>query len=307
MADRQAGPGHDRRPIDAAAVEAALRRTAQAAEPPWLHGEVARRMGERLALIRLKPQVLVDWWAHAGQGAAVLAAAYPQARRLIVEPTAALRERSRADIRRPWWAAWRGPPPAEVLDGEPPPGSAQLVWSNMALHAAADPPSWLAAWQRALAADGFVMFSCFGPDTARELRAPYRRRGWGPPGADFVDMHDIGDMMVRAGFADPVMDQEVLTLNWASPEAALAELRSLGGNAAPGRAPGLRTPRWQRRLHDELRALARSDGGRLSMTFEIVFGHAFKAAPRLPRPDTTTVSLDEMRALARSPRSPTGG
>ncbi len=115
-------------------------------------------------------------------------------------------------------------------------------------------------------------------------------------------MHDIGDMLVRAGFADPVMDQELLTLNWPMPEAALAELRTLGGNAAPDRAPGLRTPRWRQQLDDDLRSLA-DDGGRLSLTFEVVFGHAFKAVPRQPGPAETTVSLDEMRALARSPRS----
>ncbi len=307
MADRQSDPGRAVRPIDEAAVAAALRRMARATEPPWLHGEVARRMGERLALIRLKPQVLVDWCAHTGRGAAVLAAAYPRARRLIVEPVAALRERSRLDARRPWWAAWRGAVQSvEVLDGEAPPGIAQLVWSNMALHAAIDPPAVLTAWQHMLAADGFVMFSCFGPDTVRELRALYRQRGWGRCGADFVDMHDIGDMLVRAGFADPVMDQELLTLNWPTPEAALAELRTLGGNAAPDRAPGLRTPRWRQQLDDDLRSLA-DDGGRLSLTFEVVFGHAFKAVPRQPGPAETTVSLDEMRALARSPRSAAGG
>ena len=155
----------------------------------------------------------------------------------------------------------------------------------MALHAAADPPSLLAAWQRALADDGFVMFSCFGPDTVRELRALYRRRGWGPPGADFVDMHDIGDMLVRAGFADPVMDQEVLTLTWATPEAALAELRSARRQcrARPRARPAHAALATSSCMTTCVRWRPR-DGGRLSMTFEIVYGHAFKAAPRLPRP-----------------------
>ena len=298
-------PGRAGRQIDAAAVDAALRRLARAPEPPWLHGEVARRMGERLALIRRKPATLIDWWAHTGCSAAVLEAAYPQARRLIVEPTEALRERSRADARRPWWTAWRGAGRrVEVLDGEPAPNSAQLVWSNMALHAAADPPRVLAAWQRALAADGFAMFSCLGPDSARELRPLYRRLGWGPPGIDFVDMHDLGDMLVHAGFADPVMDQERLTLHWPTPQAALAELRGLGGNASPRRAAGLRTPRWRDRLLGELGGLAAADG-RLSMTFEIVYGHAFKAPPR-PTACKITVTLDEMRALVRAPRAAPG-
>ena len=188
-----------------------------------------------------------------------------------------------------------------MLYGEPAAASAQLVWSNMALHAVADPPALLGAWQRTLVDGGFAMFSCLGPDTVRELRSIYRARGWGPPGIDFVDMHDIGDMMVHAGFADPVMDQEQLTLTWETPQAALAELRGLGCNASPRRAPGLRTPRWRERLHAELRASAAA-GGRLSMTFEIVYGHAFKAARRAESGAETRVSLDEMRSLARSPR-----
>jgi malonyl-CoA O-methyltransferase len=114
-------------------------------------------------------------------------------------------------------------------------------------------------------------------------------------------MHDLGDMLVRAGFADPVMDQEVLTLTWADPQALLAELRGLGGNAAPERFAGMRTPRWKQSLERELRSLAGPDG-RLRLSFEVAYGHAFKAAPRLQAGAPTTVSLDDMRALVRSGR-----
>jgi malonyl-CoA O-methyltransferase len=188
-----------------------------------------------------------------------------------------------------------------VLEQGNVPGGAQLVWANMMLHAQADPPALMARWQQALAADGFVMLSCFGPDTARELRELYRRLGWPPPTLAFVDMHDIGDMLVHAGFADPVMDQETLTLSWATPQALLAELRALGGNVSPDRFAGLRTPRWKRRLENELRSLSGPDG-RLSMRFEIAYGHAFKALPRVQRDQPTTVSLEDMRSLVRSPR-----
>ena len=290
------------RQIDPVAVDAALRRLARRAEPPWLHGEGARRMAARLAVIRLQPAVLVDWWGRTGASAEILAVAYPKARRLVVEPNEALRQASTTAARQPWWAAWRGAARrTEVLDGEPAAGTAQLLWSNMALHAAADPPALLVRWQAALEAGGFAMFSCFGPDTVRELRALYRRLGWAPAGAEFVDMHDLGDMLVHAGFADPVMDQETLTLTWATPEALLAELRGLGGNVATERRPGLCTPRWRERLLGELCTLASADG-RLALSFEIVYGHAFKAVPRSPGV-ATTVSLDDMRALVRSPRA----
>jgi len=160
----------------------------------------------------------------------------------------------------------------------------------------------MAQWQRALAVDGFLMFSCLGPDTLKELRSLYRRLGWSAPTQAFIDMHDIGDMLVHAGFADPVMDQEVIRLTWADAPSMLAELRTLGGNASPQRFAGLRTPRWQARLVEELQSLKGADG-RLALSFELVYGHAFKAAPRPKLAGETSVSLDDMRAMMRSPRT----
>jgi malonyl-CoA O-methyltransferase len=171
----------------------------------------------------------------------------------------------------------------------------------MMLHAVADPPALFERWQQALRIDGFVMFSCLGPGTLRELRAVYDRLGWGPPTQGFIDMHDLGDMLVHSGFADPVMDQEVLSLRWDSPQAVLTELRGLGGNAAPRRLAGLRTPRWRERLLAELEGL-RGPDGKIALSFEVAYGHAFKAAPRVRPGEQTTVSLDDMRAMVRSTR-----
>jgi malonyl-CoA O-methyltransferase len=262
-------------------------------------------MAQRLAVIRLQPDAVVEWWGHTGGSAAVLANTYPRARRIVVEPSDALAERSRAALRAPWWSVQRWRDAAEVRRDDPPPGSAQLVWANMMLHAVADPPALLARWQRQLAVGGFAMFSCFGPDTLRELRELYRQLGWPPPAPEFVDMHDLGDMLVGAGFADPVMDQETLALTWGDPQALLTELRSLGCNASPARGTGLRTPRWRRRLVDALASLTGPDG-RLRLSFEIVYGHAFKAAPRPPVKSETLVALDDLRLLARARRGSAG-
>ena len=260
-------------------------------------------MAERLAIVRLQPATVIDWWSHLGAGAALLERAYPDARRIAVEPNAALVERSTGTARKPWWSAqrWTGVAAQVLADTDPLPAGAQLVWANMMLHAVSDPPALFERWQRVLAPDGFVLFSCLGPGTLRELRDLYRRLGWPVPTPTFVDMHDLGDMLVQAGFADPVMDQEVITLQWKDPRALLAELRSLGGNAAPGRHPGLRTPRWRERLARELGALAGADG-RPALSFEVAYGHAFRAAPRARPGEATTVSLDEMRAMVRSGR-----
>ncbi len=290
------------RAIDEVAVASVLGRMARHTQAPWLHAEVARRMAERLRVVRLQPTTVVDWWAHTGASGDLLHTVYPKARRVVVEPSDALRQLSRDAARRPWWSARRFRAGAvDVCAGEPDAGAAQLLWANMVLHAVADPPALMARWQRALGTDGFVMFSCFGPDTLRELHALYRRQGWPAPGAPFVDMHDLGDMLIEAGFADPVMDQEHLTLTWDSPQALLAELRQLGGNASPQRFAGLRTPRWRARLHDALASLGTSDG-RLGLSFEIVYGHAFKAAPRVRTGEPTTVSVQDMRAMLRAAR-----
>jgi malonyl-CoA O-methyltransferase len=290
---------HARR-LDPTAVRAALRRLARAPQAPWLHEEVARRMAEKLSLILLEPAQVIDWWSGLGAGAALLEQAYPKARQLRVEPDALWAERARAP-QRPWWhaARWSGGAREVVLDSQPIAPGAGLVWANMMLHAVVDPVALIERWHTLLHVDGFVMFSCLGPGTLRELRALYARLGWPAPTPGFVDMHDLGDMLVHAGFADPVMDQETLTLRWPNPTSLLAELRGLGGNTAPDRAPGLRTPRWRARLERELASLAAPDGS-IGLSFEVAYGHAFKAAPRLRAGEATTVSLDDMRAMVRA-------
>ena len=289
------------RRLDPTAVRAALRRLAGAPQPPWLHGEVARRMAEKLEIVLLKPQRVIDWWSALGASAGLLERAYPKAQQLRVEPDAVWAARSRAQARRPWWAAarWTGSGLDVAIETDELAPGAGLIWANMMLHAVVDPIALIERWHGLLRVDGFVMFSCLGPGTLRELRALYTRLGWPMPTPGFVDMHDLGDMLVQAGFADPVMDQETLTLRWANPRALLVELRSLGGNTAPDRMPGLRTPRWRVALERELESLAAPDGT-LGLSFEVAYGHAFKAAPRLRPGEATTVSLDDMRAMLHS-------
>lgn len=286
-----------RRDIDEVALARTLARLA-AAPPPWLHGEIARRMAERLPVILRSPASVLQWWGHLGASDDVLARAYPRARRVAVEPAAGVAQASRRG--EPWWSPrrWRVAAPAPIAEAEVPPGGAQLLWSNMTLHGVADPAALFARWRRALADDGFLMFSTLGPGTLAELRTLYREAGWPAPAAELVDMHDLGDMLVAAGFADPVMDQERLQLTWPDADAALAELRTLGANIDPRRAAGLRTPRWRQRLRDALHA-RRDEQGRVVLGFEVVYGHAFNAPPRPRVAAHTEVALGDFRAMAR--------
>jgi malonyl-CoA O-methyltransferase len=206
----------------------------------------------------------------------------------------------------PWWTTFRqllpGGSPALRFDA-PEAGSLNMLWANMALHESADPLALLAQWHRLLAVDGFVMFSCLGPDTAREVREIYEALGWPPAGHQLTDMHDWGDMLVQTGFAEPVMDMERITLTYETPARLLHELRELGRNFHPGRFGALRGRQWQARLEHLLsERLPRGPDGRLQLTFELIYGHAFKARPKVKVSALSAVSVQDMRSMLQDPR-----
>jgi malonyl-CoA O-methyltransferase len=114
-------------------------------------------------------------------------------------------------------------------------------------------------------------------------------------------MHDWGDMLVQAGFAEPVMDMERITLTYASPDSLLTDLRAMGRNLHVHRFAGLRGKRWRAQLDAALLTLAQAQpGGRLSLGFEIVYGHALKPKPRMKMAAQTQIDLAQMRHMLRS-------
>jgi malonyl-CoA O-methyltransferase len=236
------------------------------AQSPWLHEEVGRRMEDRLQWIRLAPAAWADWQPVRGglQAHSLVELRYPKAESFVIEHQARAQAAAQK-MARPWWRRLAAP---ALHQGVAPDGGVQMLWANMCLHMAAQPQELIAQWHRALAVDGFLMFSCLGPDTLRELRAVYRALGWATPAHEFTDMHDWGDMLVHAGFAEPVMDMERITLTWQTPARMLEELRGLGANLHRARHAALRGRAWRERLDEELtRALAGPDG-RLALTFE---------------------------------------
>jgi malonyl-CoA O-methyltransferase len=263
-------------------------------------------MEERLEWIRLAPSAWAHWEPLRG-GLGVqpaLERRYAQAQAFLVEPVARRAPAAHEALPSPWWQRWVGPRRRHVIGLDD--GGVQMLWANMALHFVPEPSALIAQWHRALAVDGFLMFSCFGPDTLRELRALYAALGWPPPAPEFTDMHDWGDMLVAGGFAEPVMDMERITLTWATPAQLLAELRELGANLHPARFAALRGRTWRARLEAELAQRLAGPDDRLALTFEIVYGHAVKPAPRPRVKDQTAVSLQDMRVLLQGGRR-TGG
>ena len=275
------------------------------ARPPWLHEEVGRRMQDRLQWIRLQPSAWADWEPVRGglESGSLVARRYPKSERFVAEASAGRAQVAMKTIAKPWWQRLGGP---STHFGPVPEGAVQMLWANMALHMAADPQALIAHWNRSLATGGFLMFSCLGPDSLRELRALYQALGWPPPAHEFTDMHDWGDMLVGAGFAEPVMDMERITLTWESPARLLQELAELGSNLHPARFGALRGRAWHARLERALADSLRDAQGRLALTFEIVYGHAQKPPPRIKVSAQSAVSLRDMRALLHADKPPRG-
>ena len=274
---------------------------------PWLHEEVARRMTDRLQWIKQQPTAWAHWQPVRGglEAHGALLDRFAGAACYVVESRPELAQQAIASNAKPWWSPARWKAPTQHA-APPPDGGVQLVWANMVLHMVSDPQALIAQWHRAISTDGFLMFSCLGPDTVRELRGIYQSLGWPPSGHAFTDMHDWGDMLVHAGFAEPVMDMERIRLTYATPERLLADLRELGRNLHPERFAALRARGWRDRLYSSLteRLADAADQGRLPLTFEIIYGHAFKPAPRVKLSAQSAVSLRDMREMLH--RGPPG-
>ena len=279
-------------------------------ETPWLHEEIGRRMEDRLQWIRLQPKTWVDW-APVNGGLAThsaVRARYPKANCLAIETSELRLQKAKVALTNPWWAVWKRQlvSVADLANGLQQQESADMVWANMALHTAVAPQSLLKAWHSLLATDGFLMFSSLGPDTLRELQPIYQDMGWGDPSHAFTDMHDWGDMLVQAGFAEPVMDMERITLTYATPSDLLKDLRLLGRNLHHQRYQNLRGRGWKRALDNALLTLAKPDQEeRLVLTVEVIYGHALKPLPKVRLAEQSSVTLAQMKSMLGRPSGKT--
>lgn len=291
--DEAAVPG-----LDAVAARRWLSRPRETS--PWLHEEIATRMMDRLQWFREPPARWMHWEPALGglQAHRQLVQRLPQAQAFLfsqAQPGPA----DRGTVSRLWKGLFGAR--REALAG--PDARVQMVWANMFLHHVPTPQALLRHWQDRIETGGFLMFSCLGPDSLRELRAVYAGQGWPAATHRFTDMHDWGDMLVQAGFAEPVMDMERLTLTYSSATALIDELRGLGRNLSSERFAALRGRRWRAQLEQAIeRDGARDAQGRLKLTFEIIYGHAFKSLPRASRTGEQSVPLDDMRAMLRQRR-----
>jgi len=243
-----------------------------------LQREVCSRMLERLEMIKLQPKRLLDVGSGTGWGTRQLGERYPQADIVALDIAIGMLQQARGTSS--WWQKLFSGSKQRFLCADVealplPAQSVEMVWSNLAVQWCNDLPATFVELGRVIKPDGLVMFSTFGPDTLKELRTAFD----GVDGYNhlnrFADMHDIGDMLVAAGFASPVMEMEAITLTYDDVKAVMRDLRSIGAhNATVGRARGMMGKAKWARIVQQYETL-RCDG-KLPATFEVIYGHAWK-------------------------------
>lgn len=288
-------------PLDPAHVILQFARRAPLDKAQFLYGEIAQRMLQRLSYIKLQPKAILDAGCGAGHALEPLRARYENIDYTGVDAcpplvqTALERYTSRPSL----WQKLRNKPTqaprfivADMADTGLPPESHDMVWSNMALHWHPRPHDVLAEWRRLLHTGGLAMFSCLGPGSLQGLRNALAEADIQTVVPQFVDMHDFGDLLLEQGFADPVMDQETLTLTYRSADKLLDDLRVLGGNPSIGRTPGLPGRQWRKRLIEALEKQRHMDGT-IHLGLEVAYGHAWRAASRKVEGETR-ISIDSI-------------
>lgn len=291
--------------LDRRAARLAFDRAASRGAESFIAREIEQRMAERLDYIRHAPARILEAGCGTGHGVAMLRAKYPKAEIIALDQSSVMLATARAP--RSLAARLRalaGGAEVRLVQGDLAasalrPASCDMLWCNLALAWSDDVPATVRGWGAVLASGALAMFSTFGPDTLRELAGAFRAADAAPHVHPFVDMHDIGDMLVAAGFAEPVIDMETITLTYASPDRLLAELRAAGYvNVHAGRRRALAGPAGWRRMIAAYEALARD--GRVPATFEVVYAHAWKAAPRTASDGRVIVRFDAVGTRRKS-------
>lgn len=258
--------------LDPRAVRRAFDRAAETFDAAAVvHAEIRTRLLERLDVVRLEPSLIVDLGAGTGHGSRALQDRYPRSQVLAVDLSTRMLIEARRQQR---WLRRFQRAAADAARLPLRDGSVDMVFSNLMLQWCNDPDAIFRETRRVLRPGALLTFASLGPDSLRELR-----RAWADVDAHvhvhrFIDMHDLGDALMRAGFAEPVMDTERLTITYRTVEAFRRELRDSGSrNLASGRRRVLTGKEVGKRFVQGIEA-ARVDGV-FPVTLEIVYGHAW--------------------------------
>lgn len=278
-----------------------------------LQRTIEERLLERLELVLVEPGRVLDLGTGTGTALGALRDRYPKADLVGIDLAPGMLEQARrrwqhAGLMDRLKRAVRQPPRFLAADMQKLPlgaSRADLVFSNLALQWSPDLDQAFAELRRVISPGGLLTFTTFGPDTLHELRASWAAVDQASHVNAFMDMHDIGDALVRAGFENPVMDVEHVTVTYADPFELMRDLKALGAhNVTAGR---LRHVTGRRRMEALARAYEayRRDDGRIPATYEVIYGHGWRpeGAETVPgRAGAAAVSVDQLRAGLRRRR-----
>ncbi len=264
-----------------------------------LQDEVQQRLLERLDDLPLEPQRVLDVGAGTGRGTAALRKRYARAQTIALDIALPMLHAARKHH------TWLRPFARVCADAEALPfadASIDLVHSNLCLQWCDDLDAAFDGFRRVLRPRGLVVFSTFGPDTLHELRRAYAEVDAASHVSRFLDIHQIGDSLLAAGFRDPVLERETFTLTYADALTLMRELRAIGAtHADPARARGLA---GKQHLKDVIAAYEgfREDG-RLPATYEVVYAIARAPEPGQPRRSRdgaiASIPIDSLRGSRR--------
>ncbi len=274
--------------IDKGRVRASFNRAANTYDAAAvLQKRVREEMLSRLDLVKIKPKAILDAGCGTGHGSFALQKRFSNAN--IISLDLAFNMLQQTKLQRPWLQKCLQKMLhqqhllcADIENLPIASNSMGLVWSNLAIQWCNDLDGAFSELARVLQPEGLLMFSTFGPDTLKELRAATTNGHTHV--SRFIDMHDIGDALVRAGFSTPVLDVEHYTLTYDDVKSVMTDLKSIGAhNATAGRARGLQGRSFLQNLvqnYEQFRV-----AGKLPATFEVVYGHAWKAESKLQLDD----------------------
>ena len=262
-----------------------------------LQARVRGELLERLELVRTSPHVILDLGCGTGHAARELKRRYRRATVIALDiAPGMLREAGRrsglfARFRRVCGDALRLPLRTASVD---------LLFSNLMLQWCDELDAVLAEMRRVLKPEGFLSFSSFGPDTLRELRAAWSAVDSAHHVHRFLDMHDVGDALARAGLTEPVLDVERLELTYPDVRALVRDLKCIGAhNAALTRRRGLTGKGAWQAMTAAYETFRR--GGTLPASYEVIYGAAWGAAGAPAASGEVRIAVD---AIRRPPRSP---
>ena len=255
-----------------------------------LQREIGGRMLERLDYIRLQPKMILDAGAGTGEASAALMKRYPRSRVVALDFALPMLQQARRRgrlMRRPVTLC------ADLEQLPLASGSVDMIYSNAAIQWCTDLEATFRDFLRVLRPGGLLMFSTFGPDTLKELRQAWSAVDDRPHVSPFMDMHDIGDMLMRSQFAEPVMDAEFINMTYEDVRDLMRDIKAIGAhNAMQERHRGLT---GKSRMQHFMQAYEQfRTQGRLPSTWEVIYGHAWAPEQLREEGGVTRVAVESI-------------